>query len=37
LFGLALERYGARALWLSTALCLTAFACLLALRVPRNA
>ncbi len=37
LFGLALERWGARALWLSSAMCLTAFACLLALRLPRNA
>jgi predicted MFS family arabinose efflux permease len=37
LFGLALERYGARALWLSAGLCLTAFACLLALRMPRDA
>ncbi len=33
LFGLALERYGARALWLSSGMCLTAFACLMALRV----
>ena len=37
LFGLALERWGARALWLSTGMCLTAFTCLLALRLPRNA
>ena len=37
LFGLALERWGARALWLSTGMCLTAFTCLLALRMPRNA
>jgi MFS family permease len=37
LFGLALERYGARALWLSSGMCLTAFACLLALRLPRSA
>ncbi len=36
LFGLVLERYGARALWLSTAMCLTALACLLALRMPRG-
>jgi predicted MFS family arabinose efflux permease len=33
LFGLALERFGARALWLSSAMCLTAFACLTALRL----
>ncbi len=37
LFGVALERYGARALWLSGGMCLMAFICLLALRVPRNA
>jgi predicted MFS family arabinose efflux permease len=35
LFGLALERYGAGALWLSSGLCLSAFACLMALRAPR--
>lgn len=37
LFGLVLERYGARALWLSAGMCLTAFACLLTLRLPREA
>jgi MFS family permease len=37
LFGLALERQGAHALWLSAGMCLTAFACLLALRLPREA
>jgi hypothetical protein len=36
LFGLALERYGARALWLSGGMCMTAFACLSALRPPRQ-
>jgi hypothetical protein len=36
LFGLALERHGVRALWLSSGMCLIAFACLLALRVPRT-
>jgi MFS family permease len=36
LFGLALELYGPRALWLSAGLCLTAFGCLLALRLPRQ-
>lgn len=37
LFGIALERHGARALWLSGGLCLVAFTCLLALRVPDDA
>ena len=36
LFGLALERFGARALWLSSGMCLTAFTCLLLLRLPRD-
>ena len=34
LFGLALERHGAAALWLSAALCLVALACLMMLRPP---
>jgi MFS family permease len=37
LFGLVLEGHGAGALWLSAGMCLTAFACLLALRLPRDA
>jgi predicted MFS family arabinose efflux permease len=37
LFGLALEGWGAGALSLSAGMCLTAFACLLALRLPRDA
>jgi hypothetical protein len=37
LFGLAVERYRAGALWLSVGLCLGAFACLMALRLPRRA
>jgi hypothetical protein len=36
LFGLVLERYGARALWLSGGMCVTAFLCLSALRLPRH-
>ena len=36
LFGLALERLGARSLWLSGGLCLTAFVCLMLLRLPRD-
>ncbi len=35
LFGLVLARYGAGALWLSSSLCLVAFGCLTALRLPR--
>jgi MFS family permease len=35
LFGLALERFGARAVWLSGGMCVTAFGCLALLRLPR--
>jgi predicted MFS family arabinose efflux permease len=35
LFGVVIEHWGAGALWVSSAMCLTAFACLLALRVPQ--
>jgi hypothetical protein len=34
LFGLALERFGARAVWLSGTMCVTAFGCLALLRLP---
>jgi hypothetical protein len=34
LFGVALERYGARAVWLSAGMCVTAFGCLSLLRLP---
>ncbi len=37
LFGLVLEGHGAGALWLSAGMGLTAFTCLLALRLPRDA
>ena len=37
LFGLVLERFGVRALCLSSGMCLTAFACLMLLRLPRDA
>jgi hypothetical protein len=36
LFGLALQRFGVNALWLSAGMCMTAFACLWALRLPRQ-
>jgi hypothetical protein len=34
LFGLAVARFGAGALWISGAMCITAFACLGLLRLP---
>lgn len=37
LFGLAIAQWGARALWLSAAMCLISLACLLALHLPRLA